>query len=482
VSANQKATKTLSHWAATVSARWAESTLRIAEHSLEDTIAAMVAGAGDRVSASVRQGLASGAGSVPVIGSTKGLSAPLSALANGTAAHARELDDMFFVAGSHFGCAVIPAILAQAWEMDASLDQVLDSLIVGSEVMARIGLAMNRAHFEKGWHGTQTIGVIAAAAACARLRGLDADKMTHALSLAVSMAAGPKVQFGTDAKPMHAGLAAQGGVLAASLAAAGVRGSEVALEGPHGFGALYAGHTMADWSTVANVQEEPLAIESHGLAFKLYPNCASTHRCLDALRSLTVEHGFDADEVAHVETLVGRVNMVNLMHPEPGDAREAMFSMQYAIATMLRYGTVELADFTPQAVRDAETRRHMQIVEMRLDPRAESGTETAENLFPHTTVVTLKDGRRLTRSLQHAKGALLNPFSALERQAKFEQCTAGIAPAEPLVQVRQILAAPQGIKVRRLLELLQFEAHVDDGERFHRTTGCASRALSASSH
>ncbi|MGJ4952858.1 MmgE/PrpD family protein [Bradyrhizobium sp. HKCCYLS20291] len=479
MSANPQATKALSHWAATVPARWAPSTIRIAEHSLEDTIAAMVAGAGDRVSASVRQGLESGAGTIPVIGSTKRLCAPLSALANGTAAHARELDEMFFVAGSHFGCALIPAILALACEMDTSLDQVLDSLIVGSEVMARIGMAMNRAHFEKGWHGTQTIGVIAAAAACARLRGLDTDKMTHALSLAVSMAAGPKVQFGTDAKPLHAGLAAQGGVLAASLAAAGVRGSEVALEGPHGFGALYGGHTMADWSAVANVQDEPLAIERHGFAFKLYPNCASTHRCLDALQSLAAEHRFDADEVAHVETLVGRVNMVNLMHSEPGDPREAMFSMQYAIATMLRYGGVELADFTPQAVRDAETRRHMQIVEMRLDPKAERGAETATNLLPHTTIVTLKDGRRLARSLQHAKGSLLNPFSASERQTKFDQCTAGIAPAERLMQVRQILSAPHGIKVRRLLELLQFEAHVDDGERFQRTTGCISKAPSA---
>lgn len=268
---------------------------------------------------------------------------------------------MFFVAGSHFGFAVIPAILAQAWEMDASLDQVLDGLVVGSEVMARIGLAMNRAHFEKGWHGTQTIGVIAAAVACARLRGLDSDQMTHALSLAVSMVARPKAQFGTDAKPMHAGLTAQGGILAASLAAAGVTGSTVALEGPHGFGALYAGHKSADWPVVTHVQNEALAIKSHGVSFKLYPNCASTHQCLDALQALAAEHGFGADEVARIETLVGRVNIVNLRHSEPRDPREAMFSMQYAVATMLRYGTVELADFTPQAVHDAATRRHMPI-------------------------------------------------------------------------------------------------------------------------
>ena len=463
-SSNIPATQVLAHWAATVPKQWGEPALRMAEHSLEDTVAAMVAGAGDPVCASVRAGLHA-TGPVPVVGSSTGTCAAFSALANGTAAHARELDEMFLVAGGHFGCAVIPAILAQAHEIDATLDDVLDALVVGSEVMARVGMAMDRPHAEKGWHGTQTIGVIAAAAACARLLGLDAGRMTHAISLAVSMAAGPKVQFGTDTKPVHAGLAAQGGVLAVSLAASGVTGSDKALEGPHGFGALYAGDSPADWRTVAAINDGPLAIDSHGLAFKLYPNCASTHRCLDALQALATEHRFGMEDVERVETLVGRVNLVNLKYPEPRDPREAMFSMPYAVATMLRYGTVTLADFTPQAVQDDVTRRLMPRVEMRL---ASTRVETATQLLPHTTAVTLKDGRHLERVVHHAKGSFLNPFSAMERQAKFEQCTTGILPQERLAPLRAILARPQGVRVRQLLALLQFEAQVDDGTRFGR--------------
>jgi 2-methylcitrate dehydratase PrpD len=467
------ATQVLAHWAATVPSQWGESTLRTAEHSLEDTIVAMVAGAGDPVCASVRAGLRV-AGPVPVVGSNTGTCAAFSALANGTAAHARELDEMFFVAGGHFGCAVIPAILAQAHEIDATLDAVLDALIVGSEVMARVGMAMDRSHAEKGWHGTQTIGVIAAAAACARLLGLGVGGMTHALSLAVSMAAGPKVQFGTDTKPVHAGLAAQGGVLAASLAAAGVTGSDTALEGPHGFGALYAGGLAADWRSMTAVNDGPLAIDSHGLGFKLYPNCASTHRCLDALQALATEHRFGMEDVERVETLVGRVNLVNLKYPEPRDPREAMFSMPYAVATMLRYGTVTLADFTPKAVQDDVTRRLMPRVEMRLDS---TRVETATQLLPHTTVVTLKDGRRLERVVHHAKGSFLNPFSPLERQIKFEQCTTGIIPEERAATLRDNLARPQGVKVRQLLAQLQFEARVDDGTRFGRPRGGGSSPL-----
>jgi 2-methylcitrate dehydratase PrpD len=216
------------------------------------------------------------------------------------------------------------------------------------------------------------------------------------------------------------------------------------------------------------VNDGPLAIDSHGLGFKLYPNCASTHRCLDALQALATEHRFGMEDVERVETRVGRVNLVNLKYPEPRDPREAMFSMPYAVATMLRYGTVTLADFTPQAVRDDATRRLMPRVEMRLDS---TRGETATELLPHTTVVTLKDGRHLQRVVHHAKGSFQNPFSALERQAKFEQCTRGILAEDRLAPLRDSLASPQGIKVRPLLALLQFEAQVDDGTRFGRRRG-----------
>ena len=157
--------------------------------------------------------------------------------------------------------------------------------------------------------------------------------------------------------------------------------------------------------------------------------------------------------------------MVNLKYPEPRDPREAMFSMPYAMATMLRYGTVTLADFTPQAVLDDVTRRLMPRVEMRLDS---ARAETATQLLPHTCAVTLKDGRRLERVVHHAKGSMQNPFSALERQVKFDQCTSGILPEARLAPLRESLARPQGVKVRQLLALLQFEAQVDDGTRFGR--------------
>jgi 2-methylcitrate dehydratase PrpD len=461
-----EATRLLATWATTVSNQWNPKVRAIAEQELEDTVAAAIAGSGDVGCAKVRSLCESG--DIPVVGQRAGSSALWATLHNGTAAHAMELDDMFFVAGGHFGCAVIPAIWATAWQRDASLDDMLDAIIVGMEVMARVGMGIGRPHILRGWHGTQTLGAIAAAAACARLMKFDVDGMTHAISAAVSQAAGLKVQFGTDIKPVHAGFAAQSGWLAAQLAAAGLQGSAMALEGKAGFGDLYAGNLPADWSNMMQTHDVPLVVETHGIAFKLYPNCASAHRCIDAVRAIQNEVGFSAEDVAQVVGFVGPVNYENLKYANPTTPRQAMFSLPYAVASALRYGTVELADFTPQAVNDPETRKYLPLVDMQVTPLAETEKETATNLFAHKAIVKLNNGQIHEKEIKYARGMAQNPLSTSERLAKFKQCTEGIVPAKQLKELQALLKSPWGQRSRSLLSLLQFEAKVDDGSRFCR--------------
>ena len=93
------------------------------------------------------------------------------------------------------------------------------------------------AHYLAGWHATGTVGTFAAAAAAGRLLGLGPDAMEHALGLAATRAAGLKASFGTMAKPLHAGRAAAGGVLAALLAEQGFTAGVGAIEGHQGFAA-----------------------------------------------------------------------------------------------------------------------------------------------------------------------------------------------------------------------------------------------------
>ena len=140
------------------------------------------------------------------------------ALANGTAAHALDYDDMCFVSLAHPSAPLVSAALAAAELAGASGAALLDAYVVGFELEGRLGRAMNPRHYQRGWHCTSTLGTIGAAAAASRLLGLDARPTGHALAIAASEASGLKENFGTMVKPLHAGLAARNGVLAAQLA------------------------------------------------------------------------------------------------------------------------------------------------------------------------------------------------------------------------------------------------------------------------
>jgi len=461
------ATQQLGTWAAQVGNNWSPALLGIAAHALEDTVASAVAGAGDTGSEMVRKTLSSH-GAVPVIGGTFCTSAAEAALANGYASHAVEMDENFLIGLGHLCTVVVPAILSIGHEIDADGRRALDALIVSSEVMARIGCALSRAHTDRGWHGTSTVGALAAAAACARLLGLQPEEMTHALAIAVSMSAGPKVQFGTATKPLHAGLAAQAGVIAAKLAAQGLRASPNALEGQNGFGELYGGVNPVDWSDVVPQAHKPLAIEWAGMAFKPWPVCGATHKAIAGVMSLRQTHKFSAQDVSSVVIEVSHGVMVNLKYPNPQDHKQAQFSMPYAIALALQSDRLTLADYTAEAIHDAATRKLMPLVSMVRNPLSTEGNESATDHFPHKVKVSLRDGRCFEQQVQHMKGGLNDPLTAEDRRAKFDTCCEGILPRDQLETLRGMLADPLNVSIRALMRQLAFSAGADDGQRFHR--------------
>ena len=141
-----------------------------------------------------------------------------------------DFDDYDLASVSHPSAVLVPALIALGEERCASGSEILDAYIVGLEVIARVGMAVNMSHYALGWHATATIGAIGAAAACARIMNLNAEEIANAISLATSMASGYKSQFGTMAKPVHAGLAAKSGVIAAAMGAAGITASSDTLD------------------------------------------------------------------------------------------------------------------------------------------------------------------------------------------------------------------------------------------------------------
>ena len=220
------------------------------------------------------------------------------ALCNGTAPTRSTSTTPNFALMGHPSAPVLAAALAAGELALADGRAVLHAFLVGFEVETTLAEVINPAHYAHGWHATCTLGTLGAAAAAARLLGLDGTQTRHALAVAASQSSGLKENFGTMTKPFHAGHAARSGVLSALMAREGWTASEHALEGPQGFfSVLGAGKRDLDpLGTLA----APWKILTTGVAVKPYPSCACTHSIIDNALELRPVEGIRADEIEEV--------------------------------------------------------------------------------------------------------------------------------------------------------------------------------------
>ncbi len=391
-----------------------------ARDAVLDTIGVMIAGANDKAAKRVRRAVAQwGDGPATVVGQSNGLAAPWAALANGTAAHALDFDDSFGPVSGHASAVMVPALLALGEQEGMSGHAILDAYVVGLEIQARVGQSVNVEHYKLGWHSTSTVATIGTAAGCARLLGLNSNGMRNAISIAVSTAAGSKRQFGTMAKPMHAGLAAKNAVMAASLALAGIEASAEPLDGKWGFRDLYAGEASPGFDAAMAALGDPLAIEEFCLSPKSYPCCASTHRSLDGLFALKAENNISADDVDKIRTVVPPINFNNLMYSNPQTEMERRFSMQYCLSAAMTHGEVVLGDFRAGGETPEDVQAFMQKVDMVMSEHPDSNPQK-----PTLVEINLRDGSKLTTEIAHTKGQKEAPLTDQDYAQKFLGCAA----------------------------------------------------------
>ena len=98
-------------------------------------------------------------------------------------------DDEPGVLIGHATAAPLAALMAQTDLSGGTGAQLVDAVAVGIEVEFALGRLMNPEHYDRGWHATSTIGVVGAAAACARLLKSDAISTGMSLSMAASFSA-----------------------------------------------------------------------------------------------------------------------------------------------------------------------------------------------------------------------------------------------------------------------------------------------------
>ena len=180
---------------------------------------------------------------------------------------------------------LVPAILAEAEVLGRSGQDMLVAYVAGYETWAELVRRDEPMYHQKGFHPTGIFGAVGAAAACAKLRRLDAGQSAIAIALGASQASGIMSNFGTMTKPFHAGKAAHSGIMAARLAEAGFTANTDALEHPQGFLSAVSPNNRADRSGDGRLGEDWAIIE-HGLSIKKYPACYGTHRAIDAVLDL----------------------------------------------------------------------------------------------------------------------------------------------------------------------------------------------------
>ena len=340
------------------------------------------------------------------------------ALANGAAAHALDFDDMCFVSLAHPSAPLVATALAIGEHITASGRAVLEAYVVGFEIEAVLGPTMNPRHYQQGWHCTSTLGTVGAAASAARLLKLDSTATTHCLAIAASEASGLKENFGTMTKPLHAGLAARNGIIAALLAQQGFTASEHALDGPQGFLTAMASEKPDVQPLAANLGNRWEILQT-GITIKLYPSCAATHPALDTILDLRREHNLTSEMVESVEVQVDSVTPSLLIYDRPETGLHGKFSMPFCVAAALVHGEVGLETFEMSCIQDARIQKLLPRIFMRVNSTL---GKNALALTQSIIDIRLGDGRTLTRHAGGARGYPDRPATSEELDQKFLSC------------------------------------------------------------
>ncbi|GKX35676.1 MAG: hypothetical protein MnENMB40S_32940 [Rhizobiaceae bacterium MnEN-MB40S] len=357
-------------------------------------------------------------GAAPVAslaGSTKKTSALNAALINGAASHAIDYDDVNMAILGHPTVAILPGLLALAEQSGASQDDVLTAFVAGYDVACRTGALMSPGHYGHGFHATATVGSIGAAAACARLLGLDAAATATAYGIAVTKASGLKSMFGTMCKPMHAGMAAQNGLLSARLAAKGFTSRTDALECEQGFAATQS----ADFNPQDAMTEAALDHHIANNLFKYHAACYLTHGAIEAAQKIRSESSTSSNAVQSIEIRVPPVadRVCNIAKPATG--LEAKFSLRLTVAMALAgRDTAAIDTYTDDLTQDLELVRLRDLAEIEFVdglPEAKANvtiTTTDSRKFTATHDAGLADSdlKRQGRKLEAKFDALVEPL------------------------------------------------------------------------
>jgi 2-methylcitrate dehydratase PrpD len=388
-------------------------------------------------------------GKSTVIGRSTLMAAGDAALANGTLGHMLELDDGHRPSGNHLGCVIVPAALAVAEEVGASVEACLEAIVVGYDVMGRVGEATLLPRRRSPFHGTGTTGVFGAAAVAARLHGLDRMRTAQALAIAGTAAAGLResTDTGMACKPLHAGRAARNGIDSARLASAGYEGPLTIFEGRYGFCVATCAEPRPE--LICQDLGERFAIQESGI--KVHATCGMLFNVLDGVLDLRREHGIHDPRPTAIRVSIpsSLLDDVAFARRRPQTGGEAHHSVPYAVAVALIDGEVSPRQMTPDKLSNSVVAELERIVELVPDEEVDAIVEQTKDdpFYFHPTSVEIDHNGRTYRSLNRSPlgyDAANRPLTRDDVVHKFRSSAGGIIGEVAAATITQRVLALDG--------------------------------------
>ncbi len=374
--------------------------------------------------------------------------AHLAALVNGIAGHSMDWDDSALPRTPDRAVLLHPTLaplasgLSIGEKLRVSGNEFLGAFVIGFEVECKIAEAIYPDHWIRGFHSSNTVGVFGATVAASKLMGLDTKQVLNAIGIAASTASGLTVNFGTMAKPFHAGRAAENGILSAQLAARGFESHPEALEAHKGYFHAFGGGF--DPKMITGKLGRPFSILDPGASIKPYPCGVVGHPGMDAMRTLVTEYDVRPEQVDHVKVATGS-NVLPprgpLRYRKAQTALQGKFCVPFQMASMIVRRNAGIMEFTDEFVQSPVVQEMMDRIEPVIDPEIDA---LGMDKLIFVIEMSLKDGRVLRgRSLEHYHGGPKNPFTREELAGKFNDC------------VQQVLNSSQGQKLFETIEALE---------------------------
>jgi 2-methylcitrate dehydratase PrpD len=330
--------------------------------------------------------------------------------------------------------AVIPGLIALGEKQNVTGIELIEGLVVGYEILARVAKGMNPSHLNRGYHTTGTVGPFGAAAACSKILRLNRKATKNALAIAGLQGSGllEVMESGQMMKPLHPAKASQAGVLAALLAKEGAEGPVLIFEGDKGFLKAFAEGCDLD----GMVKDLGNGFEIMRVYFKLHAACRHIHPSIDAIIEIMNRDKIAIDEIERIV-----VNTYSIAHRLTGQNNEAdtelaaKFNLPVSVALVLIYGRAGVDEYSIENMRNPLVRKLAKKVTIEVDKKRDMSYPNKRGAS-----VRIKTSKgSYSYEVDNAKGESEFPFSDHELNDKFIQNAKKVLPIEKINKLQEII-------------------------------------------